>query len=491
MNDGDGKKKEIRIVGHSDSFSIKVQDPTAEVIVRSPGLYEIPQSSLMDVNIIFDFADDIPPYGVSDDWWSFDKETKTVHVLLSEELRKRYVELMDKRMAGTELTRDEEIEIEDAEVIMQTVPRSAAEKALMKYYELLKDNKGDTVAVPKQDEPDEIPKKEYRTKAKAGDVVDMPDKYAIITQPNYQNAMGLFQEGNAYLQPLTSVDGLEYNDGTLYFRGLPASEAQLKEYYTKEVPDIIDLPLMRIFYSIVLNTFLHNLKENKPQTPTLSVYIPDLFAFWGRRTINREQTVELIDKIMSYHTLVGVVDGDLLPVLVYMGEDQKKNTISFASPYMNRVIEKVYKVSIRTDKNGHPKLKKNGEPQTLPVYSYLIKPTIKNEKNQKAVEIVHIVTTLIEQAGDNEPHISARTIVDRNMQLRYSMDGAKPADKNKMLNRAFKKAWELLRTQTDLEKVYPGIQLPDPKDPKNIPTMSQLDKTVFTFKHNGKHKKSE
>ncbi len=331
-------------------------------------------------------------------------------------------------------------------------------------------------------------KHEYRTRVKAGEIVDMPEKYAIITLKKYQNAMGLFHEGNAYLQPLDNVDGLEYKDGKLYFKGLPASEAELKEFYTKEIPDSIDLPLMRIFYSIVLNTFLQNLKECKPQTPSLSVYLPDLFAFWGRRTISRTQTVELINKMISYHTLVGLVDGDILPVLVYLGENQKKNTISFSSPYMNRVIEKVYRVSILTDKKGHQKLNKNGEPKTLPTYSYLIKPTIKSEKNQKAVEIVHIVTTLIEQAGNRTPHISARTIVDRNMPLRFSIDGAKPADKNKMLNRAFSKAWELLRTQTYLEKAYPGIELPDPKEPKNIPTMSQLDKTVFEFKHNGKLK---
>ena len=65
MNDGDGKKKGIRIVGHSIPFSIQVQDPKAEVIVLSPGLYEVPQESLMDVNIIFDFADEVPPYGMT------------------------------------------------------------------------------------------------------------------------------------------------------------------------------------------------------------------------------------------------------------------------------------------------------------------------------------------------------------------------------------------------------------------------------------------
>lgn len=490
MNDGDGKKKDSRIIGQSEPFTIQVQDPTKEVIVISPGLYEVPQDSLMDVTMVFDFVEDVPPYGQSDGWYRVDEESGIIHVLLSEDLRKRYVALMDKKMAGSELSREEENEIETAEVIMRTIPKAAASKVITEYYELLKD-KIKPIEEPEQPTTEPETKKKYRTKAKAGDVVEVPEKYAIITQQQYQNAMGLFQEGNAYLQPLANVEELEYKDGKLYFEGLPASEAQLREYYTKDVPDMIDLPLLKEFYTIVLNTFLTNLKENKPQTPTLSIYLPRLFARLGKKTVSRNETLSIINKMISYHTIMGVIDGDILPVLLYVGENQEKNTISFMSPYMNRVIEKIYKVSIRTDKNGKPKLKKNGEPQTLPVYSYLIKPSICTERNQKAVEIVHIVTTLIEQAGDNEPHISAKTIVERNMQLRYSMDGARPSDKNKMLKRAFTKAWELLRTQTDLEKVYPGIELPDPKDPKNIPTMSQLEKTVFTFKHNGKHKKAE
>ena len=481
MKYGDGKKK-LRVVGQSDVFSSYVPDPKAEPIKLSQGLWDIPQ---IEMKCSYDFTDEDPNYN-EDNWWYINEETKVVHILLSNQLRKRYVELMDRKIAGEELSKEELSAIDSCESIMTATAQTASNKAIMKYYELLKGK--DTV--PTSDDAD-TPKKEYRTKAKAGDVVDMPTNYAIITQPSYQNAMGLFQAGNAYMQPLASSDGLEYKKGKLYFKGLPASEAELKEYYTDEVPDTIDLPLLRVFYSIILNTFLNNLKEEKQQSPTLNVYLPDLFSFVGRNTVSRNDVTSLIDNIISYHTLMGIIDGDILPVLVYLGEDQKKNTISFSSPYMNRVIEKIYNVSIRTDKNGKPKLKKNGEPQTLPVYSYLIKPTIKSERNLKAVEIVHIITTLIEQAGDNEPHISAKTIVERNMQLRYSLQNASPADKNKMLKRAFTKAWELLRTQTDLEKTYKDIELPDPKDPKNIPTASQLDKMVFTFKHNGKHKTTD
>ena len=51
------------------------------------------------------------------------------------------------------------------------------------------------------------------------------------------------------------------------------------------------------------------------------------------------------------------------------------------------------------------------------------------------------------------------------------------------LARAFKKAWELLETQTNLRKKYPDIILPDPNNLQNIPTTSNIDKLVFEFPH--------
>ena len=78
------------------------------------------------------------------------------------------------------------------------------------------------------------------------------------------------------------------------------------------------------------------------------------------------------------------------------------------------------------------------------------------------------------------------------------------SNQNKILKRAFSKAWELLVTQTDLSVKYKNIQLPiipnssikDPKEKKRlerefrtkwIPTMSNLD-MVFEFPHEGKIK---
>ena len=202
-----------------------------------------------------------------------------------------------------------------------------------------------------------------------------------------------------------------------------------------------------------------------------------------------------LHKLSLWHTLFkGIVDkgtrgNDILPVLVFMGNDVDKNIIRFSSPYMVRVIQDIYKASIRKSKVDLPITDKQGNVLTLPSHSYLIKSSITKEKNKKAVEIVFIIVTLIEQAGNNTPHIKAETIVERNTQLRESLMASKStADKNKKLNRAFSKAWELLRTQTDLLTAYKNIVLPDPDSSdfcKYIPTTSTLD-TVFEFPHEGK-----
>lgn len=189
-------------------------------------------------------------------------------------------------------------------------------------------------------------------------------------------------------------------------------------------------------------------------------------------------------------TVIGIINNgsggcDISPAIIYLGHDPEKNTISFCSPYMVKIISNIHKASIKRDKTGKPLLKKNGEPQMLPAYSYLTDMAITKEKNKKAVEIVLIVVALIEQSGNNTPHIKVQTIVDRNRLLYESLREQRAGSKNILLSRAFKKAWELLNTKTYLSSVYKNIQLPNPEDISAIPTSSTLN-MVFKFPHKGK-----
>ena len=177
----------------------------------------------------------------------------------------------------------------------------------------------------------------------------------------------------------------------------------------------------------------------------------------------------IIGKVAGYSSILGLLEEkengriyqSKYPFMVFLGYDAKNNTMHFASPYFNALIMKITESSIQRDKQNRPKLKTNGEPFMKPSHSYLIKSSIAKERNQKAIEIVCVITALIEQAGNNTPHISAQTIIDRCPKLKSALDECeKPKDRNIILKRAFSKAWALLREQTHLTEVYKDIQLP-------------------------------
>lgn len=339
----------------------------------------------------------------------------------------------------------------------------------------------------------------YRTKAKAGNLDEIPTSLAFPTMAKYQYSIGLHNEGDAYIQPLTSTDGLSFDDGKMFFadnRIKQVSEVELQNMKTKEGIDTIDLPLLRTFYSIIFNAFQ---KTNYQQLkPVITLYVPELAKYLGIRPkgLNREDITNIIIKTQAFHNIVGIQHGtrngkpvqSIYPVLNFEGYSEDKNTISISSPYFNNLIRTLYDIAVKKDKDGKPQIKRNGSPAfALPMNSYLVNADIAKERNKVAVENVFIIVALIEQAGNNIPRIKASTIVERNVQLQERLSNhAKP---NLLLSRTFKKTWELLRTKTTLGQSYCNIQLPDPKDPANIPTMSTLETTVFKFQHDGKIKK--
>ncbi len=495
--------KKYHLVGKSGIVYQNVADPREIPHYHSPALWETPP---MKVRVIVAYVEEQPDYLNPNAWWEVDEENKAVVVLIQEKTRRRFIELMDKKQKGNNLSHEEENEVETTNVLLTGLTYNASDMAVRmeKYYDLLKVNE-EQLEKEKQKEENNgnEKKKEYRTKSKAGDIAEIPDKMPIITNKDYQNAMTYNKDDKAYLQTLKNADGLNFNrtDGLLYFEGIPASNATIKHLYTKDDDkeynlEDFNLPLLRVFYAIILNEFNKTIKEDGSISDVITIYYPDLAKKLGKQANISRRDVELtIKNILSFQNIIGITEkgNNILPVLVYLGEDREKNTISFSSPYMIKVIKDIYNVSIRKSKQGIIMTKKNGTPQMLPSYTYLPDLALGKEKNQKAVDIVCIIIATIEQAGPNSvPHISARTIVERSQLLKQSIDKTSNiSNKNKFLSRAFSKAWELLKIHGGLTDKYKNIKLPDPKDKdfkyKYIPTMSTLD-MVFEFPHEGKIK---
>lgn len=338
----------------------------------------------------------------------------------------------------------------------------------------------------------------YRTRARAAEKADiiskLPKHLAVPTAKGYQFATSLFQQGNAYLQQFKGIENLRFKDGRLYFPDTLqlVSEVELQNMRTKEGITEIDLPLLRVFYNAILSEFYKTgiLKD------IVSVFVPELAESMGlKRNLSRKDVeLQIVAKVQSFHNVTGILKGirrgkpsaSYYQVLNFEWYNEDTNTIAFSSPYMNLVIQTIFDVSIRTTKAGQPKLKSNGEPMRLPSHSYLINTDIVKERNKAAIENVIIIVTLIEQAGDYIPRIKASTIIERNPQLQERINASN--DAGTILKRVFIKTWELLRTRTRLAEVYEDIELPDPNNPANIPTLKTLDEIVFTFPHKGKRK---
>ena len=421
-------------------------------------------------------------YLKENDWWSIDAETGQLSIEMYRELPNRYPHLVFMVHQSSEISDRAYREMVFIEFLLNNLPDIAAKRVVLKYPELYRSlAKNVTKTV-----------KSYRTRKRSGCHTDIPSSIPTITNRSFQNAMTLNTDDKAYLQPLSSLDNLVFEDGILYFDNLPATAAKLSNRYTKEGIDSINLPILRMFYAIIMERFMKTWKEDQSIDEVITIYYPDLARRMGKSSnISRSDVESFINSITCFQNIMGIIDkgtkgNDILPVLVFMGNDVDNNIIRFSSPYMVRVIQDIYNASIRKSKVNLPAA---GTSLALPSHSYLIKSTITKEKNKKAAEIVFIIVTLIEQAGSNTPHIRASTIVERNTQLKESLEASKTAaDKNKKLNRAFSKAWELLRSQTLLTKVYKNIKLPDPKSSdfcKFIPTTSTLD-TIYEFPHEGK-----
>lgn len=351
----------------------------------------------------------------------------------------------------------------------------------------------------------------YRTKAiaeKESPLDTCPERLAVPTAINYEYSISLHQEGKAFLQKLTmSTDGLQFENGEMFFNGAlePISTVELQDMRTNEGIEEIDIPLLTMYYSIILAKFQERIKQGldfgTANDMVTRIYVPDfircLEIISDGSGGSEEKIANIMRKTRAFHNIVGIhyvprngkIHKSYFPVMNFEGYDYETNTISFFSPYLNYIVQKIYSVSIRCDKKGNPRLKRNGQPLLYPNNSFLIKPSIVSERNKAAIINVIIIVQLIEQAGDKgTPHIKASTLIERNEALKARLH--KDTHPNRLLSRVFKKTWELLRTHTTLLETYDSIILPDPNDITKIPTPSNMNTLVLEFPHKGKTKRS-
>lgn len=378
---------------------------------------------------------------------------------------------------------------------------------------------------------EEAKKGQYRTLAKAGEVVtDYPEKQALISYADYKNALSFLvdDKSNAYLSLLPSLEEFTFTNGKMMFKGTNEviSEADILNLRTKDAQELskIDLFLLRDLYTLILkesakvNLNITDMDDYKP-IDRVSIYVPELYKALGNDTrISKESINFLILNINKFENIVGCIKSrysvpSMYKILQFNAYDPNTNTITFQSPYMEYVIKTLLTESVRKDSKGKPKLKKDGEPQREATHSYSLPYGIK-ERDKAALENVAIILQVLSNAGNPKPmldnqgkalkdqsgntiyneyitvNIAASTLIERNIILKARLDEAQQASRRTILRRIFKNTWRILREKTDVLTTYKDIILPDEKNPANIPTNeAQILSTVFIIKHKGKIKK--
>lgn len=340
----------------------------------------------------------------------------------------------------------------------------------------------------------------YRTKKMAGETDDVPELIMLPSTSNYRAALSFKEDGKDYVVPLRQELKIRYdkNTGEFYYDDV---ELDLLDIEAARKADLTttDLWPLRIMYSIIGTSLIDEFNNGtiNPKNViehSVKVRVPDLVgALCSKGNVSKERAVALVNKLLNYNNMIGIIyeydprrDKEwrsFYPMLLWMAVEEQDNTIRFTSPYLNMLLYKVMKESIRTDRNGLEQHKRNGQLLFEAHHSYLVKTSIAKERNKRAAEIVRIVCVLIEEAGNNTPHISAQTILDRHAELAQALARTKDrGNQDRMLRTSFTTAWKLLHTQTRLEEVYKDIKFPGDLD---YPSMATLDK-VFVFPHKGK-----
>lgn len=344
----------------------------------------------------------------------------------------------------------------------------------------------------------EPPRRVYRIRRKAGKTDPVPSKLILPSTLETRTALTLIENSSTpFMIALREAFESALRNGVWYLDGTPACQTFLDD---KKDPDFgsVDIWTLRRLYSVVTAKLTPKILENPDISEgeiislPVDIYLPDMLSTSESKAHpDAKKANDFATRIIDFQRMIGVIPSngyrDIFPVMVWLGYYESENRISFTMPYFNALIYRTLQKKICREKGFIVRNRSSGLALTKAVETYLIKDSIVKERNTRAAEVVYIVCVLIETCGDRLPHISAKTIIDRMPELKKALENmSTAANRNTLLRRTFTKAWELLRTQTELEQVYKDIHLPDPKNPLCIPTVGTLD-IVFSFPHKGKH----
>lgn len=306
-----------------------------------------------------------------------------------------------------------------------------------------------------------------------------------ITHPDYQYALTSYRNKTAYMRKLNGsiFDKLKFNEqGQL---NLPPDAEEEIGSALKRVPDTqgFDTSLVQQIFTAVYRA------AKSITTITITIHIPTFCREMGIDVYGKKAN-DILPKLKVLEECLGVLgDNKYYAVLTLIELDSKADTMTFAAPYMNKILMEIAE---------NPAVKKETKTVHYEIegYSWLIHSTIVSEKNEPAKQIVNrLIAGLLRRGGKSDSKlaqnrdrdkvsrqvmysVSCATLIDEVPILHQRIAQGTTADKNKKLKRAFAGAYNLLKTRTDVYKYFIDLHVEEV-----IPTMTTLNmKMIITHK---------
>ena len=332
-------------------------------------------------------------------------------------------------------------------------------------------------------------------KQRATNLVSAGNYQYVISDKKFQYALTTRQNNNAYIALMNAdiINKLDFKqDGTLMYDNEIAGivRQNRKGQYT----DIqnLDFPLLTQIYTAAVKSNIRN------DSYTITVSLPKFFQEMGIE-ISKGNAPDIMEKLHSFEECFGIMPGRgiVSRLLILLELDEKNQTLTFAIPYIMRLLETL------DEKNHIEKTTKKGEliDYRKPYNHTLIYSNIGKERNKTAVELVYLIINGLVQRGyvpDIQTYkmknaktkyperitysIRFRTLINETQLLRGRIQSYEDmSNKNNALRRAFEKAYQLLEEKTDVKEWFINL-----KYNAIVPTMASLDDELI-FTHEGKN----
>ena len=384
------------------------------------------------------------------------------------------------------------------------------------------DNNKDAIILNLESEPDDEDidqvERKYRTINTATEVTPVQTTTAIPSIVPYIDAISFrpnIKDPEFKKVPVPHMFVLKEQIGHEYDNTTIEGCINTKQYHLnmKNIvdPNNIDLQLLTILYSVIVNEFDRELEKGRVILPnkrtTAKIYIPDLLRQMGiDGNINQTQVNQLLKKLKMLDCVYGYVRinneygtyKELARVFFFDSYLPEENAFTFGSRYFEVIayyiqLARIRKVEEKTgkrllDENGNLIREEKDQVWLVPGHTHLLKTSAYSATKRKfAWELASILCTLIERTGSAEgtiPNITAKTLIYGCRYFAQEIDklGQKKY-KNRKLKMTFKSVRDILENHSLLKETYQDIQIIIPPI-----TVDNMEKAKLMFPHNGRIK---